>query len=591
MKGHLSALLSLCLSIVAAADDAVKVTPLAIGASAPDFKLPGTDGKDHSLADYADAKLLMVGFISNHCPDSQAAEGRIKELVRSMKGKGLRFVGINPNNPSGLRPDELGYSKYNDGPEDMKLHAKEQDFNFDYLYDGETQATAKAYGALATPHVFLFDVERKLRYQGRLDESRYADPASVTSPDALRAIEALLAGKPVPVETTKIHGCSTKWLEKKALVAADEEAWEQGEVLVEKIDAAGVAALRANTTNKLRLINVWATWCGPCVEEFPELVKTQRKFGLREFELITISMDDPANLAPVKKFLETKNAVIPNKLKKSLEAEGRKTNHYAYAGNSQDDLIKALDPKWEGPIPFTLVVAPGGEVVKRIEGAIEDGEKLRGELLDYMGRFYRPEGAPLPGAAQQEVKDPNVAMQQAVTAFMSGDIGSSVRGFDQVVKLVPDEKPQLWQRGLALYYAGKYAEGRQQFEVHQTVNPSDVENAAWHFICVSREKGVEEARKHLIPISGDSRVPMKEIFDLFIGKGSEEAVLAAANAGEEDSKRNQLCYAHLYLGLYAEALGETEKAKSHMLKSAKDYAMKHYMGETARVHLKVRGWE
>ena len=366
------------------------LTTLAIGEAAPDFSLPGIDGKTHTLADYKDAKVLMVAFISNHCPDSQASEGRIKQLVTDLKDKGFALVAINPNNPIGLRPDELGYSKYNDSFDEMKLHAKEQGFNFPYLYDGETQATAKAYGCLATPHVFVFDAERKLRYKGALDDSRYADPATVKSHDGRNAVEALLAGKDVAVTETRPHGCSTKWLTKKSAVSLDDEKWAKATVDVETIDAAGVAALRRNGTKKVRLFNVWATWCGPCVEEFPELAKTARKFGLRDFELITISMNRPEEKAEVKKFLEENHAAIPDKIKPTLKAEGRTTNSYIYSGANQDDLIKALDPEWPGPIPHTVLVAPDGTVIWRHNGEV-DGEELRAKVLDYMGRFYKPE--------------------------------------------------------------------------------------------------------------------------------------------------------------------------------------------------------
>ena len=122
------------------------------------------------------------------------------------------------------------------------------------------------------------------------------------------------------------------------------------------------------------------------------------------------------------------------------------------------------------------------------------------------------------------------------------------------------------------------------------MNSADVENAAWHFICVARAENVEAARKSLIPIEGDTRVPMKEVHELFAGKGSVEAVLKAAEAGEGDDLKNHRCYAHLYLGLFFEALGDEAKAKEHMLKAAKDYQMDHYMGKCAQVHVKVRGW-
>lgn len=377
------------LTTLALAEDVPGLKTLNIGDAAPAFELIGIDEEKHSLAEYAKAELLMIAFISNHCPTSQAVEGRLKKIASDFKGQ-LQVVAINPNDPGALRPDELGYSKYNDSFPEMKRHAAEQKFNFPYLFDGETQAVAKAYGCLATPHVFLFDQARKLRYKGRLDDSRYADEATVTAPDARKAVEALIAGKNVPVAETKPHGCSTKWIEKRKAVAADNEKWEKGSVEVETINAAGVAALRKNATKKLRLFNVWATWCGPCVEEFPELVATQRKFGLRDFEFISISMDDPKAVKDVKAFLEERNAIVPDKLKPSLKEEGRKGNAYVFQGASHDELIKALDPEWPGPIPHTILVAPGGEIVFRHNGGI-NGDELRTKVLEVMGRFYVPE--------------------------------------------------------------------------------------------------------------------------------------------------------------------------------------------------------
>lgn len=194
-------------------------------------------------------------------------------------------------------------------------------------------------------------------------------------------------------------------------------------------------------------------------------------------------------------------------------------------------------------------------------------------------------------SAQDATKSPNAWMEEGVDAFYEARIDDAVKAFDEVVKLAPQAKPQLWQRGLALYYAKRFQDGREQFEVHQDVNSNDVENAAWHFICVTQLEGVEAARQALIPIKGDGRVPMKQVHDLFAGTGSVEAVLKAAGEGDEDARRrNHLCYAHLYLGLYFEALGQEEKAKTHILKAATDYEMDHYMGKTAITHAKVRGW-
>lgn len=193
--------------------------------------------------------------------------------------------------------------------------------------------------------------------------------------------------------------------------------------------------------------------------------------------------------------------------------------------------------------------------------------------------------------AQEPSKTPDQWMQAGVDAFFDARIDDSAKAFDEVVKAVPQAKPRLWQRGLTLYYAKRFQDGREQFEVHQTANSNDVENAAWHFLCVARLEGVDAARKALIPIQGDSRVPMKEVHDLFAGKGSADAVLAAAGQGDDSPlRRNHLCYAHLYLGLYFEALGDDAKARDHILKAATDYEMDHYMGRTAVTHARVRGW-
>ena len=155
----------------------------------------------------------MALFTCNHCPTAQAYEERIKKLVTDYKDKSFSLVAISPNDPTAVRLDELGYAVYGDSLEDMKLHAAAQEFNFPYLFDGKTQSVSKAYGVLATPHVFIFDKERALRYQGRIDDSEKGD--NIKSQDARDAIDALLAGKAVPAETTRVFGCSTKWATKR----------------------------------------------------------------------------------------------------------------------------------------------------------------------------------------------------------------------------------------------------------------------------------------------------------------------------------------------------------------------------------------
>jgi lipoprotein NlpI len=180
-----------------------------------------------------------------------------------------------------------------------------------------------------------------------------------------------------------------------------------------------------------------------------------------------------------------------------------------------------------------------------------------------------------------------------VQQFFAAKPVESVAAFDQVITRAPTSEPHLWQRGLSLYYAGRFADGRVQFEHHQTVNSNDVENAAWHFLCVAKAENVAAARAALIPISGDGRVPMREIHALFAGTGDEAAVLRAADADgkPDDSERDQLCYAHLYLGLWHEANNRADLARTHLRLAAIDFRMDHYMGKVAQVHVKLRGWQ
>lgn len=344
---------------------------LAIGDSAPDFTLPGIDGRTHRLADYAGPDVLMILFTSNHCPTSHGIEQRLKKLREDFRDRSFGLVAINPNHPDGLSIDELGFGEYSDSFADMKPYATKLGWDFPYLYDGETQTTARAYGCLATPHVFIFDKQRRLRYAGRFDDSRYPDETTVTSPDARRAIEALLAGQPVPVPLTKPFGCSTKWKEKHARHVAAAAAWQQIPVSVEPIDAAGVAALRQNGTNKFRFINVWATWCAPCVEEFPDLVAISRQFDMRPFELITISMDTPKDTAKAQAFLQKQGAGLSKRVQPTVTKEGRRTNHYLYTGADQAALAAALDAEWPGPIPHTVLVSPDGKILWRHNGPID----------------------------------------------------------------------------------------------------------------------------------------------------------------------------------------------------------------------------
>ncbi len=343
--------------------------PLEIGQKAPGFELPGADGKTYRLADFDDAKILVVVFTCNHCPTAQAYEDRLIQLQNDYAGRGVAVVAISPNDPLAVRLDELGYTDVSDSLEEMKIRAKDKDFPFPYLYDGEKQDVSAAYGALATPHVFIFDRDRKLRYIGRVDDS---DVREVRSHDARNAIDALLAGKPVPVEKTRVFGCSTKWSDKRPTVIESLKKWNAEPVELERIDAEGVKKLAANDTGKLRLVNVWATWCGPCVEELDELVTIHRMYRKRDFEVITISLDEA----------EQKDRAL-----KTLEEKHASTKNYLFSSPDRDKLAEALDPDWPGPLPYTVLIAPGGKVLYRHYRPIDPLE-VKHTIVEYLGRTY-----------------------------------------------------------------------------------------------------------------------------------------------------------------------------------------------------------
>lgn len=346
---------------------------LKTGAQAPDFNLKGIDGKNYTLKSFAASPILAIVFSCNHCPTAQAYEERIKKITADYKAKKVAVVVITSNDPKAIRLDELGYTDLSDSYEEMKIRAKDMNYNFPYLYDGDDQKTALAYGPVATPHIFIFDKERKLQYNGRIDdvEKPSGTPKNI---DARNAIEELLANKPVSVPATKTFGCSMKWISKEQGVQKEQAGWAKEPVSLETIDENGLKELIQNKSDKLRLINVWATWCGPCVTEFPDFMTMHHMYRQRDFEFISISADSPDKKDKALKFLQGKFASNKN-----------------YIFNTEDKykLIEAVDPKWQGALPYTLLVEPGGKIVYAAQGPI-DPHKMKKLIVEnkYVGRFY-----------------------------------------------------------------------------------------------------------------------------------------------------------------------------------------------------------
>lgn len=351
--------------------DIPEVITLNIGEEIPYFSLPGVDDKIYTPADFADHEILLVLFTCNHCPTAQAYEQRIIDLYNEYFEKGVAFVAISPNSNEALSLAECGYSDLDDSFESMKIRANDLGLEFPYLFDGETFEASIKFGPIATPHVFIFDKERKLRYRGRIDdmESPYEKPQST---DARNAIEALLSGKEVPVETTKTFGCSVKWPWKDEWTKQLIENWAKEEVSLLDATADTLIRLLNNNGENLRLINVWATYCGPCVMEFPDLVDTYRMYQGRGFDFVTISMDRSKSRDKVLEFLKKNEAANMN---------------FIWTGKTSYEAIEIIDPDWQGSLPYTLIVKPGGEVIFTHAGPV-DILTLRKAIINELGRYF-----------------------------------------------------------------------------------------------------------------------------------------------------------------------------------------------------------
>ena len=175
-------------------------------------------------------------------------------------------------------------------------------------------------------------------------------------------------------------------------------------------------------------------------------------------------------------------------------------------------------------------------------------------------------------------QSPSELLSRGMQQFEAGKVEESAKDFDRLVELDPSAAPYLWQRGIALYYVGRFKDCKAQFESHRRVNADDVENAAWHYLCTARTETTLKARQQLIPISGGPRPPMMTVHALFAGKATPEDVLAKA---KDDTAR---FFAYLYIGLYWEANGDSAKAQPWLKRAAEASSGQDYMGAVARVH-------
>lgn len=356
----LTALVVPLLCAVPSSSAAQTVATLALGAAAPAFDLPGVDGRNWKLDDFASAKALVVVFTCNHCPTAQYYEERLKQFAADYRGKGVAFVAIMPNDPESVRLDELGWSDMGDSFEDMKIRARDRGFNFPYLYDGDAEEVSRAYGPSATPHVFVFDAARKLRYVGAVDDAERVE--RVTKHYLRDAVDAVLAAAEPPVTRTKVVGCSVKWDGKADSVRRYMEKLAAEPVSLTPADAPALAALRRNDSGKFRLVTFWATWCAPCLAEFHEFVTINRMYRHRDFELVTVSVNEPDEQESVLAFLKKQQASNRNLI---------------LASRDRETQLNAFEPEWSGAVPYTVLVNPEGKLVHSEVGSIDPLELKR----------------------------------------------------------------------------------------------------------------------------------------------------------------------------------------------------------------------
>jgi peroxiredoxin len=343
---------------------------LAIGSPAPNFELPGIDGAIHKLSDYSASRVLVIIFTCNHCPIAQMYERRIAQLAADYKDRGVSVVAIEPNDPKAITIDELDSSDISDSLEEMKIRAEYKHLTYPYLYDGETQSVTDAYGPQATPHAFVFDRDRRLRYEGRVDNSYRSE--LVTTHEVRDAIDALLANREVVVTHTGVFGCSTKWKEKHAAQVEALRKIESRRVQLQMASALDLKKLRSNPDKKMLLVSFWATWCGSCIHEFPDLEDTFRMYGVRDFDLVTVSANMPDEKDSVMRVLEKMHATSRNLLFDSSDTAALQT---------------AFDPTWESAVPYTVLISPDGKTLYKKQGSLDILE-LRRTILAHLPSDY-----------------------------------------------------------------------------------------------------------------------------------------------------------------------------------------------------------
>ncbi len=291
----------------------------AINTPAPPFALKDLSGKVHSLADYR-GKVTVIAFLSAKCPVSKDYNGRVKALAMDYQNVAFLAINANSDEPAAL----------------IRTHAKTNGFDFPILKD-ESGQTADLYGAVRTPEVYIVDANGVLRYHGRIDNSRTL--AGVKRNDVREALTELLAGKPVSMPETKAFGCLITRKGGAAKAMASQKSPSAAKVAL--INPAGLTKLIAEAKGQVLLVNFWATWCAPCVAEFPEFVAFDAKYRDKGLRVVGISADEVGDL---------QSKVVPFVKEQNVRFE-------IFVQDVEDPqiMIDLIDKNWEGALPATFV--------------------------------------------------------------------------------------------------------------------------------------------------------------------------------------------------------------------------------------------
>jgi peroxiredoxin len=299
-------------------------------------------------------------------------EGRITSLFNDYKDKGVALVAISPNDPKAIRIDELDSSDVSDTLDEMKIRVNYKHLPYPFLYDGDTESVSHGYGPQASPHIFIFDQQRKLRYEGAIDDSYRIE--FVKRHYAVDALDALLADKEVAVKHTGAFGCSTKWSDKEAANVAFMEKLYAQPITLDMASADTLKSLHTNPDGNVRLVQFWSTKCSECLKEFAGIQDLYRMYSGRNFELVLVAMDKPDAKPEVKQYLDKAHATTRNLLFDSADTAA---------------LQKAFDPQWQTDVqtPYTILLDADGNVLYKTTAPV-DQLQLRRTILANLPSAY-----------------------------------------------------------------------------------------------------------------------------------------------------------------------------------------------------------